>query len=87
VCYAAGTSSSCPDEALCVGDGKGMNCAVHCTIDTDCLSAGTGLVCMQGCPTSILNGFCVKTSAKTSFLEYACDGSEASTGGVAGWSL
>jgi hypothetical protein len=87
VCFAAGTSSSCPDKALCVGDSKGMNCAAPCTIDTDCLSASTGLVCMQGCPMSILNSFCVRPSVKTSFLKYSCDGRNASTEGIVGWSL
>jgi len=87
VCFAAGTSSSCPDRALCVGDSKEMNCAARCTVDTDCLSAGTGLVCMQGCEMSILNSFCVRPSVKASFLKYSCDGSNDSTGGVAGWSL
>ena len=87
VCFAAGTSSSCPDKALCVGNSKGMNCAARCTIDTDCLSAGTGLICMQGCTMSILNSFCVKPTVKTAFLKYTCTDGSASTGGIAGWSL
>ena len=87
LCYGAGSVSSCPSRALCVGDSKGLYCASACTSDSDCLSAGQGLVCMQGCAAAILNGFCVKPSAKSSFLQKVCPGESSATSGISGWAL
>ncbi len=87
LCYAAGSSSSCAGEALCVGDINGLFCAARCTVDADCATTGTGLVCLQGCKVSILNGFCVTTQAKAKFLQRACTNGSESAAGVAGWSL
>jgi len=80
LCYAAGTSSSCPNGALCVGDSKGMSCAPLCTQDSDCASSGAGLICMQGCQTRIMNGFCVEPGTRSRFLGTIClDGSSTTT--------
>jgi hypothetical protein len=82
-CYAAGTGSSCPDQALCIGNASGMTCAAHCTTDADCASGGTGLVCMQGCAMTILNGFCVTPKLKETFVQATC--THGNAGGLTGW--
>jgi hypothetical protein len=88
LCYAAGDSSSCASNALCVGDSKGMTCAAPCEADADCLSAGAGLLCLQGCTKPIMNGFCVKAAAKAKFMQYECrDSDYADAPGTAGWIL
>lgn len=85
-CYGAGEASSCAAGGLCIGDSKGVFCAARCSADADCAAAGTGLVCLQGCKTSILDGFCMKPQAKTRFLQGACANGSASTTGISGWS-
>jgi hypothetical protein len=88
LCYAAGDSSSCTGQALCVGDSKGMTCAARCKADADCLSAGAGLLCLQGCTKAIMNGFCVKAAAKAKFMQYECrDSAYADSPGTSGWIL
>lgn len=88
LCYAAGTVSSCPGKALCVGDSAGMTCAAPCTADADCLSAGAGVVCLQECTVAILKGFCITPKAKAKLAQYTCsDARSASTTGRSGWAL
>jgi hypothetical protein len=88
LCYAAGTVSSCPGKALCVGDSAAMACAARCTVDDDCLSAGTGLLCLQDCTVTILKGYCISPKAKAKLAEYTCnDTRSASTPGMSGWAL
>ncbi len=88
VCFAAGTSSSCTDRALCLGDGTGMTCAAACKVDADCSSAGTGLLCLQGCALSIFNGYCVTPKAKAKLMQYECaDPTYANAPGTSGWIL
>ena len=88
LCIAAGTVSSCPGKALCVGDSAGMTCAAPCTADADCLSAGAGLVCLQDCTVAIINGFCITPKAKAKLAQYTCnDTRSASATGLSSWSL
>jgi hypothetical protein len=86
-CYGAGKSSSCAAGGLCIGDSTGVFCAAHCTVDADCTTADAGLVCLQGCKASIINGFCVKPEAKTKFIQGACKNGSASTTAMSGWSV
>jgi hypothetical protein len=61
-----------------------MTCSFVCRRDQDCTADEDATVCMQGCSTTIINGYCVTPSMRDLLMGTTCTTGDSDTDGVAG---